>query len=262
MCRAGALSKPHADTGVEGSITRFVCLFSDNVPEEAMPIRSGRVNFLDIQQEWDAILMHFGGSGDGKPTAAPFTFYGNELHAKEKIDLDGLYGKNTKDYFYRVKNIKAPHNVMGNPALAQKLYNYSPKPLDWQFDSNATYSGTDATEIKLSMCSNDEDFVSYKYDAAKDVYLRSMGGKVFKSAETGEQVAVKNIIVQYSTYEKIDVYKVWKLTGEGNADFYIGGKLVKGTWSKETPQSQTMFYDDKGQPIVLKPGNTWIEISN
>ena len=73
-------------------------------------------------------------------------------------------------------------------------------------------------------------------------------------------MAVKNIIVQYSTYEQIDVYKVWKMTGSGNADFYIGGKLVKGTWSKESPTSQTMYCDDKGAPIVLRPGNTWIHL--
>lgn len=245
---------------VEGSITRFVCVFSDNVPEEVMPVRSGRVTFLQLQQEWDAVFMHWGGSGDGK-SAPWYTFYGNELHALEKIDLDGLHGKNSSRYYYRVKGIKAPHNVMGNPLVAQQQYDYSPKPLDWQFDSNITYTGSDVSEIKLAMCSKDEDFISYTYDSAQDVYLRFMNGKEFTSAETDKQVTVKNIIVQYSTYQSIDVYKVWEMLDGGNADFYIGGKLIKGTWSKETPQSQTMYYDDKGKQIVLRPGNTWIHIS-
>ena len=87
-----------------------------------------------------------------------------------------------------------------------------------------------------------------------------MNGKAFKSAETGEQVAVKNVIVQYSTYASKDVYKVWDMTGGGRADYYIGGKLIKGTWKKDAADSPTIFYDDQGQQIVLKPGNTWIHI--
>ncbi len=245
---------------VEGAITRFVCVFSDNIPEGVMPVRSGRVSFLFLQQEWDAVFMHFGGSGSGSKSAPDYTYYGNPLSKSVKIDVDLLNGKWSK-YYYRVKDKKAPHNVVGNLQMAQKLYDYSPAPLDWKFDSSVSYTGDDVTEIKLAMCSNDDDFISYKYDAAKDVYLRYMNGEEFKSAETDAQVSVKNLIVQYSTYESRDVYKVWNMLGNGRADFYIGGKLIKGTWSKETPQSQTMYCDDKGQPIVLRPGNTWIELT-
>ena len=244
---------------VEGSITRFVCVFSDNVPEGVMPVRSGRVSFLYIQQEWNAVFMHFGGSGSGMSGAPSYTFYGNELHDDLKIDVDGLKGK-WNDYYYRVDSIDAPHNVMGNPLLAQQLYDYSPDPLNWQFDSNATYSGSDVTQINLTMCSNVEDFISYKYDATQDVYLRFMNGKEFKSAETDKQVTVKNVIVQYSTYDSIDGYKVWKMTGSGDADIYIGGKLIKGTWKKDSATAPTVFYDAEGNQIVLRPGNTWIHI--
>ena len=243
---------------VEGAITRFVCVFSDNVPEEVMPVRSGREPFLHIQHEWDAAFMHYGGSG--KNTGLDYTFYGNALHGTIKIDIDGMACK-WNDYYYRVKGKKAPHNVMGNPKMAQQLYDYSPEPLGWLFGSDVSYEGTAVTEIELSMCSNDKDFVSYKYDAANDVYLRFMNGKEFKSAETDKQVSVKNIIVQYSTYESWDIFKMWKFVGEGNADIYIGGKLIKGTWKKESEDSKTVFYDSKGSQIVLKPGNTWIELA-
>jgi len=244
---------------VEGSITRFVCVFSDHVPEEIMPVRSGRVTFLYLQQEWDAVLMHWGGSGSGVSGAPAYTFFGNELHDKIKIDVDGWSGK-WNDYYKRVDSKKAPHNVKGNPLLVQQLYDYQPEPLNWLFDSQATYSGSDATEINLPMCSKDENYVSYTYDSAQDVYLRSMSGKAFMSAETEKQISVKNIIVQYSTYESKDVYKVWDMIGTGSADIYIGGKLIKGSWEKTSVESETVFCDEKGNPIVLRPGNTWIHI--
>jgi hypothetical protein len=245
---------------VEGAVTRFVCVFSDTIPESVMPVRSGRVSFLYLQQEWNAVFMHFGGSGNGKSSAPSYTYFGNELHDKVKFDVDGLYNSEYRSFYKRVSGKSAPHNVEMYPQMAQQLYDYSPDPLNWIFDANATYTGSDATEIKLSMCSGDDDFVSYTYDAAQDAYLRSMNGKEFKSAETGAQVTVKNVIVQYSTYKSKDVYKVWEMTGGGNADIYIGGKLIKGSWKKDAADSPTVFYDDQGQQIVLRPGNTWIHI--
>ncbi len=245
---------------VEGSITRFVCVFSDNVPEGVMPVRSGRAPFLYIQNEWDAAFMHYGGSGSGQSHPAKFTFYGDGLHDKIKIDIDGLKGK-WSDYFKRVSSASTPHNVMGNPKLAQQLYDYEPQPLNWLFDSGVVYPGETVSSINLSFCSNEDDFVSYTYNTETGVYLRFMGGKKFVSAETKEQVHVKNVVVQYSTYSVDDSkYKTWKLTGGGKARFYIGGKMVEGTWERKTPEDKTMYYDNNGKQIVLLPGNTWIHI--
>lgn len=246
---------------VEGSITRFVAVFSDKVPDSILPVRSGRAPFLYIQGEWDAIFMHFGGSGSGQKNPPDYTFYGNSLHKNIKIDLEGLTG-GKNGIFKRVSIKPAPHNVMGNPLLAQKLYNYSPVPLDWKFDASVYYPGDSVTSINLPLTTNTKNFVSYVYDLEKGSYLRSMSGVPFIAAETKAQLEVKNVIVQYTTYTlKASKYKDWKMVGSGKADFYIGGMFVQGTWSKASPSAQTMFLDAEGKQIVLKPGNTWIHIS-
>lgn len=245
---------------VEGSITRFLCVFSDNVPEEVMPVRSARIPFAFIQHEWDAVFMHFGGAGSGPSERnAPYSFYGHDLYNQIKIDVDGLSGR-WNEYYQRVSSRSKPHNVMGNPLLAQKLYDYQPKPLTWLFDIEATYMGADVLECKLAMCSGDEDYISYLYDKVNDEYLRFMHGKEFIAGETDEQVAVKNIIVQYTTYKTSEGRKDWKLVGSGDADFYIGGKLIRGRWERASADDETVFYDDQGIEIVLRPGNTWIHI--
>lgn len=242
---------------VESSITRFVCVFSDHVPSEVMPVRSARVPFLYIQHEWDAIFMHYGGSAY-KYQDEPHSVYGHDLYSDIRIAIDGWRGWN--DYFFRVKDIKAPHNVMGNPLLAQALYDYSPKPLSWQFDSNVVYSGENVSEISLNMCSTDDNFISYKYDAENDTYLRFMNGKEFVSAETEQQVSAKNIIVQYSTYTVYKDIKLWEMVGSGKADIYIDGNLMKGTWERQSISDETVYFDDARNQIVFKPGNTWIHI--
>lgn len=244
---------------VEGSITRFVCVFSDNVPEKVMPVRSGRVPFLYIRREWDSVFMHFGGSG-AAGNHNDYSFYGHKLYDEIKFDIDGLKGKWNK-YFYRADNIGAPHNVVGNPLKAQSLYDYQPEPLGWLFDADVRYPGDTVSEINLTLCSGDSNYVSYAYDPEKDAYLRSMNGKPFSSAETGEQVSVKNLIVQYSTYHVSSKIKLWNLVGEGKADFYIGGKMIKGSWKRESADSPCLFYGGNGSRIVLLPGNTWIHFS-
>lgn len=245
---------------VEGSTTRFVSIFSDKVPEEILPVRSGRAPFLSIQQEWDTLFMHFGGSGSGDPNAPEYTFYGNSQHSKIKIDLEGLTG-NKNGIFKRVNTAPAPHNVMGNPLLAQKLYDYEPKPLDWKFDASVFYPGDSVTAVEIPFTTSTKNFVSYVYDFDKGVYLRSMSGVPFMAYETKSQLEVKNVIVQYAPYSiKGSIYKDWVLVGSGRADFYIGGMYVQGSWSKDSPTAQTIFKDAEGNPIVLKPGNTWIHI--
>ena len=244
---------------VEGSITRFVCVFSDNVPSEVMPVRSARVPFLYIQHEWDAAFMHYGGSG-ASAKSKPYSVYGHKLFSEINFDIDGLKGKWSK-YYHRVSGIGAPHNVMGNPQLVQELYDYTPEPLHWIFYSNFLYSGEDVSEINLKMCSGDDNFITYTYDEVSDMYMRSMNGKIFTSAETGAQVGVKNLIIQFSTYKMSAGIKLWSMVGSGDADYYIGGKMIHGTWKRETVDDETVYYDDNGYHIVLRPGNTWIHIS-
>lgn len=246
---------------VEGGITRLVCVFSDNVPSEIMPVRSCRVPFLYIQHEWDAVFMHYGGSGKSSSDRdEPYSVYGHKLYKQIKYHVDGLSGY--AKYYKRVKGKKTPHNVMGFPDRAQKLYDYEPEPIGWLFDADAAYAGEDVLSVDLKLCSNDKNYVSYDYDGTNDIYLRSMNGKTFTSAETKQQVGVKNVIVLYSTYKKsVSGIKLWNLVGSGKADFYIGGKRIKGSWERKSEDDKTVFYDDRGEQIVLRPGNTWIHLS-
>lgn len=246
---------------VEGSVTRFVAVYSDKVPEKILPVRSGRAPFLYIQAEWDALFMHFGGSGSGQSNPAPYTFYGNSLHDDIKIDLEGLTG--TKNgIFQRITSKAAPHNVQGNPLQAQGLYTYQPKPLSWRFDNSVYYPDGVATSVNIPMTTSVENFVSYTYDSSLGSYLRFMSGKPFLEGGDNAQIKVKNVIVQHAAYSiKGSVYKDWQLVGSGKAEYYIGGMLVQGSWSKASATAPTQYLDAAGSPMVFKPGNTWIHIT-
>ena len=144
-----------------------------------MPVRSARVPFLFIVDEYNAPFMHWGGSGIDNPNGnEPYNVYSHHLRDKA-YDIDGISG-HWSDYYYRDKSKPAPHNVVGNPLLAQQnIYDYKPELPSWLFDKDVSYQGEDGTEIELRLCSNVDNYVSYKYDEDTGKYLRFMSGQQF-----------------------------------------------------------------------------------
>jgi hypothetical protein len=51
-------------------------------------------------------------------------------------------------------------------------------------------------------------------------------------------------------------------TGTGEASVFTGGRVVNGTWSRADRLDPFSFVDDKGEPIMLKPGRTFIMLPN
>ena len=110
---------------------------------------------------------------------------------------------------------------------------------------------------------NSENFVWYSYDSTKDVLIRNMDKKEFTDRVTKSAIEVKNLIIQYVTGKSLNDDKGRRLltmTGTGEAEFIIGGKHITGTWERKNLDSQTFYKDQDGNEIVLKPGNTWIEV--
>ena len=50
------------------------------------------------------------------------------------------------------------------------------------------------------------------------------------------------------------------LTGSGELTLFSGGQQVGGTWTKGADNDPFVFTDAAGQPLLLRPGNTWVEL--
>ena len=57
-----------------------------------------------------------------------------------------------------------------------------------------------------------------------------------------------------------DHYVLVDFIGEGKAEYFIDGKYEEGTWKKASYDDKTEFFDSEGNPILLLPGNTWIQV--
>jgi len=237
---------------VEGC-TRFFCIYGDTLPEVAGPVRSARVYFIRIQQEWDCAFVHFGGPESGKANV-----YGD---VAEHIDTRVNFIKGgLSDYYWRDSKRAAPHNAFTNVSKLPELMEQEATPRSFAYSETADYSGNAVSEITLPFFG---DPVSYRFDAASGLLTRYMDGNPFMDAGTEAAVTVQNLIVQYANFyhgEEIKGRWLCDLTGSGKAEFVIAGKHVTGTWERADYDSPTVFKDDAGSEIVLRPGNTWVAL--
>ena len=260
----------HADIMYELPIsgngwTRLTALFSDNIPQEAGPVRSARVMHAELREEWDALLLHYGEqTADGSNFREMIRKFG--VPAKG-LEMDGI-GNKYADLFPRVKYHRAPHNVSGQvqQLLAQvpdPNYPFQPRP--FLFDANAAYEGPDAYKITVTHKKNGSTQATYFYDAAKGYYLRLTAKGIYTDyLDPDANLHYSNIIIQRTklAFNKRSQNPLLPgIVGSGAADIFIGGKYIAGGWYRASMQSRTIFYDQNGEEIFLHPGKTWISIN-
>lgn len=245
------------DTMVEGGATRLMAVFSSDLTAGRIgPIRSARPYYLEWLSEYNALYMHAGGS----PAAL------EQINSIGAHDLNCIAGG--ARYCFRDTTSYAPHNLFTDDekvslALSDmKLTDIKPTFDTWRFKDDDALAGRGSfSTIDVAFSSLTYN-VHYDYDRENNVYLRSQAGAAYTDRSTGEQVAVKNVIVQVlpeiegvGEKGRLDL----TVTGSGRAVLFRDGLIIDGTWEKPTRVDRTVFRADDGTPMKLNRGQTWIE---
>ncbi len=239
---------------VEGSITRFLCIFNDTLPEVAGPVRSARVYYMRLQQEWDCAYVHFGGSEYGVANVNA-----EEISKHINTRINFIKG-NYNDYYWRSSNRSAPHNAYTNVQKLQPLMEQEAQGRTFLFDENVSYNGEAFSQVTLPFYGSE---ATYKYDESRDLLIRYQGSKDFMDAATDSPVTVQNLIVHFAHFHRDGLpsgLRLCDLVGTGKAEYFIGGVHIVGTWERTSFDSPTVYLDGDGNEIVLRPGNTWIAV--
>lgn len=84
---------------------------------------------------------------------------------------------------------------------------------------------------------------------------------IVENRELGEPITFSNVIVQ-SVNQKFrngdSDRPEAEMTGEGCADYFMGGKHYAGVWQREDINDRTVYYGEDGNEISLQPGRTLI----
>ncbi len=259
------------EANVEGRMTRMMAIYEDwDSLDKIGNIRSLRPYFAYWAFEWDAFIVHFGG---------PF-FINDIVDIPTTEHIDGNLNSDSAAFF-RSTDRPSPHNAYATGSGLAKVISqkgYSTGFRDLTDDNHFLFTGKsnpntlsqyntaarNATYIDMSGCYpltrcyfeyNEEDGLYYRYQ-----HLTSGTDGPHTDGATGEQLAFKNILVQYVKYEELGegylAFQCHDTTRDGW--FFTNGKGIHVTWEKTSDYGATTFYDDSGNEIVLNTGKTMI----
>ena len=244
----------------EGNITRIIAIFHDFDAQKIGPVRSARHYFVDFALDYDAIFVHHGGSPQG-------------YDAIEKSGIACLDGMKLSDTFWRdPERVYIPgmfeHSSYTGEALirqAQERFGFRPEireglnPGFLFYNEPASPDG--AAGAMLINIPFAEDYGS-TFEFREGMYYKSINDEPQIDAETGEQLSVANVLVQFAQVTSIAGDDAGRrdvsVIGWGNGVLITNGCSAPLTWNKDTPETPTRWLNEDGSDLYLNKGKTWI----
>lgn len=250
----------------EGNILRLNALYQTNLPEKVGSVRSCRLIDLELPVIFDAGLLCSGTSGGTLQRITKSPAY---LDNRMMMNNNGAF-QYANGPLYRTRDARVPHNLFASApkamAVLQERGKNGPAAFaSWRFDGAAPGGGSSLNSVTLPYSSGR---VGWSYNASTGLWNRTMLGRPHTDKLTGKQLAFANVVVVYVHHQLSDIREdslgsrgiEIQLWGEGATKVFRDGKMVDSRWSRPASGSGLNFTDANGQPIPLKPGNTWIEL--
>lgn len=265
---------------VEGRITRLMGMFEDyDDLDHIGSVRSSRDYYLFESMAYESIYCNWG-------LARPWV---EELINSDEVDnistaVAGIERGASNDTYKRIErpNVAKEHTgylfIDGYVKDVDRFgyqKNYTSRFTQaFSFAEDgyiATYdSYADATKVYPGGTQSNSGGYGkhnpcFEYNEEDRLYYRTQYGQKQVDEMNNEQLTVTNVIFKVCRGEERvpdnDQYDYLKfdVSGKGTAYIFTNGKVIKGTWErKDERYSPNMFYDDKGNEIVLNQGKTWI----
>jgi hypothetical protein len=229
---------------VEGGITRLAVFFYTEVPTVVGPVRSMRATDIGIVQPLGAVLV---ASGGASPTVA-------RVHdAAIKTFTEGATG------FYRDTGRSAPYNLFIHLDQLARTVRAKRQPAPYlPFGSEADLPrGRRATGLTASFSGSSASTFAYQGGAYVNTDTNAGAEDQFKA----DTVLVLRVQVGDAGYKDPAGNPVpeTKFTGTGAAMVFHGGRMVRGTWSKDGLDADVELRS-AGEELRLPAGKVWIEL--
>lgn len=248
----------------EGAITRFTAIFYGKLPARVGPIRSARLIDLELPAMYDASLV-FSGASNGV------------LGRLSRVDFQPRILYSNEPGYYRTGEDKPlEHTLYGDPlkfheALAAKGLDVAPTFTTVNaFSSEPPTGGQPASAVRVDY---DWTVIDWRYDEANGEYLRWADGEIHADGNSGEQVAVSNVViispnhvedgeiceeVQNGVCAHLSIQV--QLWGSGAASVFRDGQQYNVTWQRQGRTDSLTFTDSAGNPFPLQIGNSWVQV--
>ncbi len=241
---------------VEGNITRLVAVFQSQTPGRVGPVRSARTTDVHLLPQFGRTLLAYsGGNGGvlGAVRASPWII---------DVGHDAASGS-----YHRDSSRRAPHNlfVQADELWARGGDAGAPQPV-FQYRSAGQANAPSAkasSGVDLSWGGGFASSpVSWRWDPGLRLYVRDQNGRPHADAD-GTRLSAQNVVVLVTPYgaSPADTRSPEALvTGAGEAFVYTNGVVLHGRWERPSEERPAALFDAAGQPVLLTPGQTWIEL--
>ena len=251
-------------TRVEVGLTRLLPVWHSLMPEVIGPVRSVRPVDASIVHPYQGIFVYSGGQAPFKSAAKATGL----VMSDEDTEMNN-------DSYFRESSRVAPWNLFFNAAQLQELYSAEqPAPsAHFQFGAipTAVASGVPVEGLSVKYPELTSLWTlgtsTFHFSSGEEAaWLRTQNGTVHLQQD-GEQVAAKNVVVMEVVHDLsfVDpkygaIPKAKLVNNEGIAHVFSEGHYIQGTWSKGESNEGILLSTDQGEPLLLAPGNTWIEM--
>ena len=245
------------------SITRLTGVFHGQDVPDIGPIRSARLVNFYLGYLYNGAVMCSGASDFIRRLlreVAEFPYF--------DIDLDNSTGHLPYSYILGTGLTRFHTNTLGVRQWLQDSLREQPIDIQGFVFQAAVPPGAPATYVKIPWPVVSSSWVEYRYNPQSGLYARYMGGVPHEDANTGAQIQVANIVVQYVTHENTFLVEDalgnlsldQDIFGSGRAVIFRNGRRYDGTWSVDALGGLPRFTAHDGRAIPLAPGASWIAL--
>jgi len=246
---------------------RFLAVFYGNDAYKIGPVRSGRLVDAQLVTMYSGILGY--GSADENTDTELVGKLGQYALSHLEADCPVFCGTDT----HGATGVYANSAAISDHISTLGLENEQPDLHGMVFDPAFPRGGKPAQEAHILF--NYYNRGEWRYDAPSGSYLRWIEDMEDDAEEfemiplmdrlTGEQLAFNNIIVLLTPYTELapsaHAIDMWGNKTGLPAYFFRDGILLQGSWKTTNPSDPIQFFDQDGEAMALKPGNSWIVLA-
>jgi hypothetical protein len=253
----------------EGKVTRFTAIFLGQNAPKVGSIRSGRLIDLEIPAMTGAMFAYSGSSGGVKDRIVR-----SDLYQEGRI-ISPDFGVGEPVFFRVPEPGKAFEHTLFTSTDAlwtltdQRGLNTRQELSGLAFGQTLPEGGAPAQYAEIIYLRGIAS-AEWTFDAELGHYRRTILGQPHNDALTGQQLTAANVIIVYANHVETDILEdlvggghysieiqIW---GEGAAQILRDGQVFSARWKRSARDDMLAFYDQDGNPLPFKPGNSWFQI--
>jgi hypothetical protein len=237
---------------VEGGLSRLMAVFSSDLPPVVGPVRSARLQDLQVLQQFGRPALAYSG-------AAPW-----DLPVINRARIVNLRDGLAHGYF-RDNRRFAPHNLYAHTSAlrAQARAGGASNARSIGFRFGPAPGG--GRPVKEESVSYPAASFRFTWSVARGRWLVWMDGARAGTTEDG-QLSAATVVIQYTQVTKPATgpnapTPFAKSVGSGRALVLRGGEVFQVRWSRPAAEDGTTFTTTSGQPMTFARGPVWIVLA-